>query len=639
MKEYILKEFKIPENVTKCCSTCMIRIRKCIRLQRHIVLFGEEEFYKMKKVISDHGLNWKILSETFNKPVNVVKLFFMLNKKKLELDDYEREYSYNCDVNLINFSEDDSDVSGTSSEERETISSDTASAESPKTSNNTIKTKYMIEDSDKVKASVEDDILIPPLNQPPKRQKTQEEYDSSATETADEENEVTTINQHSPKSVQYPFKPINETDDKSVRDIVGKVIEKALKEQSTAPPLIKGATIHENYGEHHMKRENFHLISAKPESALLNPQSMLKVNSYLANVSTSSGQGPPNSMKMPLNCNIINIDMRHETPNQLNIPAFGKNEVDAHTLDLSVKKSTKDLHQPQMVGYQTYVKSEDFKHSEPNQPSILPSQSSMSTYHTFEQAEKLKMNQTQQPYYTSNSISENSSNNSNAVGSNNCNSNSNIGNIRNQPPPPPPPHTVFSQQKPKVMSKQSSKPMHHSQLNVTKGSITQGIPASNSQVVNANIMQARYENIFRQTISSNEKSGSITHGTPMSMGSSPQTNVDKRAFDFYSNKSRMSPSNPQQMSPQSSANFSSPSFNRASYVEHPPLSSKQIIMNDYITSQQMIGQHRSSRIEKESSSPRNMSNISLASSSMYYSDKDRARSEFVNRASPADHSK
>lgn len=223
-----------------------------------------------------------------------------------------------------------------------------------------------------------------------------------------------------------------------------------------------------------------------------------------------------------------------------------------------------------------------------------------------------------------------------------------------------------------------------------KGSITQGTPVSNPQSVNPNIMQARYDNIFRQSVeksSSSSASGSITHGTPLAaLGSSPQhhhlnmgmESKQQRVYEFYNSKSRMSPSaavaaqqqqqQQQQMSPQSSnasagsTNFmSSPPTNApfnlnrgAPYImDHVQLSSKQIIMNDYITSQQMIGHRSSNRIiEKDPNTSRSLnsmppiatsSSASSAPSSIYHhhysvAEKDRSRADYAtNRTSPADH--
>lgn len=67
------------------------------------------------------------------------------------------------------------------------------------------------------------------------------------------------------------------------------------------------------------------------------------------------------------------------------------------------------------------------------------------------------------------------------------------------------------------------------------------------------------------------------------------------------------------------------------------MSSRQIVLNDFMTSQQMHGQSRG-RSDKESPSPRSAS-VASSPASMYYAEKDqqRQRAEFLSRASPAEH--
>lgn len=103
--------------------------------------------------------------------------------------------------------------------------------------------------------------------------------------------------------------------------------------------------------------------------------------------------------------------------------------------------------------------------------------------------------------------------------------------------------------------------------------------------------------------------------------------------------SRQSPAHPpQQPSPQQA--FGTPYQARGPtgpYIEPlTPMSSRQIIMNDFITSQQMHGQSRG-RSDKESPSPRSAS-VSGSPAAIYYAEKDqRQRAEFLSRASPAEH--
>lgn len=71
------------------------------------------------------------------------------------------------------------------------------------------------------------------------------------------------------------------------------------------------------------------------------------------------------------------------------------------------------------------------------------------------------------------------------------------------------------------------------------------------------------------------KMGSITQGTPIHV---PHVQ-DKRVYDFY-NKRPPAP-------PQQQANYA-PQYRQPAYTVEQQLSSRQIIMNDYITSQQML---------------------------------------------------
>lgn len=150
-------------------------------------------------------------------------------------------------------------------------------------------------------------------------------------------------------------------------------------------------------------------------------------------------------------------------------------------------------------------------------------------------------------------------------------------------------------------------------------------------------LSPRFDGILRQTPPSGDKLGSITQGTPVHLP--PHHLPDKRVYDYYT-KSRQSPAQPpQQPSPQSGT-FGSPYQVRppGSYpIDQPAqLSSRQIIMNDFITSQQMHGQARS-RPDKESPSPR--AGVAGSPASLYYAEKEqqRQRAEFLSRASPAEH--
>lgn len=153
-------------------------------------------------------------------------------------------------------------------------------------------------------------------------------------------------------------------------------------------------------------------------------------------------------------------------------------------------------------------------------------------------------------------------------------------------------------------------------------------------------MSPRFDGILRQTPPSGDKLGSITQGTPVHLPPHHLTDKQRVTYDYYKN-SRQSPAQPpQQPSPQAPT-FGSP------YQVRPPgayaidqtaqLSSRQLIMNDFITSQQMLGQQARGRSDKESPSPRSAS--VAGSPALYYAEKEqqRQRAEYLSRASPAEH--
>lgn len=110
--------------------------------------------------------------------------------------------------------------------------------------------------------------------------------------------------------------------------------------------------------------------------------------------------------------------------------------------------------------------------------------------------------------------------------------------------------------------------------NPRAGSITQGTPI---------ISQPRYEGLLRQMAPDPSKMGSITQGTPIHV-------QDKRVYDYY-NKRAPVPQNvaPPPPPPQQQQQSYAPQYRQPAYTVEQQLSSRQIIMNDYITSQQMLG--------------------------------------------------
>lgn len=105
--------------------------------------------------------------------------------------------------------------------------------------------------------------------------------------------------------------------------------------------------------------------------------------------------------------------------------------------------------------------------------------------------------------------------------------------------------------------------------NPKSGSITLGTP-----------IQPRYESIMRQ-MPPEPKMGSITQGTPIHV---PHIQ-DKRMYDFHYGKRGAVLQNVGQVPPPQGASY--PQYRQPAYLAEQQLSSRQTIMNDYITSQQM----------------------------------------------------
>jgi nuclear receptor co-repressor 1 len=202
-----------------------------------------------------------------------------------------------------------------------------------------------------------------------------------------------------------------------------------------------------------------------------------------------------------------------------------------------------------------------------------------------------------------------------------------------------------------------------------KGSITHGTPVNSAgQPMGMGnngpaTLSPRYDTILRQTPPSGDKIGSITQGTPVHL---PTHHLpEKRLYEMYKTKggSPHQPqqgSSPQNLTPQqqqqqqqqqqgSPQSFSSPYGRPAVYQldPQPQLSSRQIIMNDYITSQQMHGRSGPAggsgaggpppgRSDKETPSPHNSGGQGGHPVTYYDPNSERARVDFMARKSQAE---
>ena len=327
------------------------------------------------------------------------------------------------------------------------------------------------------------------------------------------------------------------------------------------------------------------------------------------------------------------------------MPLYNRSD-EPQTLDLSIKKPIREnfpppAHSKQPVSQTTTPSNSNITifRTDPSPP-IQQSQSQNPTFLSYHH-DLSRPSKSPSSYLTNTSIPMNQ-----LQQSQHQVQNSQRGSINQQMISHTPPPTQKGKAAPKLSPKiqqqhQAQSVNSQQQSSGSKGSITHGtVNVGGQQIIT--IQGQQYDSILRQTPPSSDKTGSITQGTPVHIPGHHMSGHEKqRVFDYYT-KNRQSPAQApsQQPSPQSSQfssqyNRSAPQF---SMDQPQQLSSRQIVMNDFITSQQMSTGGRSVvRTEKESQSPRGIS-ITNPQSTVYYTEKDiNSRPEFLSRASPADH--
>ncbi|XP_023245683.1 histone-lysine N-methyltransferase 2D isoform X2 [Copidosoma floridanum] len=148
IRDPIILEFQIPSNVTKCCSACFNRISR--RLAPHFSGSGDaaddvdvalgrqwtdEELELMRKALREHGTNWPKVSEQIaGKTNHQCKTYYLTYRKKLGLDQVVAEYYQSLgEERRPCLTDEEESGSSTSSCDELAVhdSSDTASAGSP----------------------------------------------------------------------------------------------------------------------------------------------------------------------------------------------------------------------------------------------------------------------------------------------------------------------------------------------------------------------------------------------------------------------------------------------------------------------------------------------------------------------------
>lgn len=468
MKESLLSEFRIPSGVTKCCSACFNRIQRRLG---PVEDWSEEEFGKLKAALSEFGSNWQLIGEQLNKPAQKVKMFCAANRKRLK----------GClgDDRKPTLSTDEESGSSTSSCEESLLdgdrhSSDTASAaESPP-----------------VQGSGDN---------PAKRV----DYDSSATETADE---AQTPDHYHGSATITPVTNDGQSRQNaslSVKDLVLNMIEISLMKNSGTQqalpnpptsgitPTISSILNNDSNDVTIVSEYNLNNINNQPRTQ---PQqrsdlNLAKLVNPLIAATITPVSGPIPTQPQPESVKSSRDDLI-----VLQVPDGREPE----TLDLSIKKPREP---PPPAHSKLQPQSQQQPQIHRSEPSYM--------YHQ----------ERKNPAFA----------------------------MRSQPKLPSP------------------KP-----ANPKAGSITLGTPV---------LTQTSRYDVLRQIPEA--KMGSITQGTPIQM---PHNIQDKRVYDYMNKRPSMNPQQNQIQQPQYPGQY-----RQAAYTMEQQLNSRQTIINDYITSQQMLG--------------------------------------------------
>lgn len=704
IRDPIIQEFQIPSSATKCCSACFNRISR--RLAPHLTggtevpedtadslarQWTDEELEQLRRALREHGTNWvKVAEQIPGKTNHQCKNYYFAYRKKLSLDQVVAEYYQSLgEERRPCLTDEEESGSSTSSCDELAVhdSSDTASAGSP--ANNmtsgtpgtpgasasaTLPISFSRSTDQKLGEKLSDIAvvsLVPPVSIGSSQQSstsggsnaasagTREDYDSSAT-TADEgqggadlENSsvvvtLTTANNSTPLQQQHqqshqqipqpshsPPSTTNNSNPLTVKDLMLGVIEMQLKRNPNSPAGTGGSSIPVNSGtptiSSILKTDHRNDITFvreyKPSSSMANTTMPRDTNLATLSVVSGSHHGH-RSAPSPQQIGQMQATITPCPPSASSsqssssdmLPKEGLvvmqvqqalRESTEGTLDLSIKKPRQQ---------QEYNHSLQTLHKPPTVTLYRPEPPPGAYYHPHAHPEQGRGAKSPLVYASSPRPQAPLTPKMNKVAV-------------------PPPHPKLS---PKLSAMATTG--HKS------GSITHGTPVSSS----------RYEGLLRQmtppgnpcsvagtasiqsspnavNASSNQgpkETGSITQGTPVHPFA-----VDKRApmYDYH-RTIRHSPvttgniPGQGQIQAGTTAVVVTHSNQYNSYSGRPPpsytmeqqLSSRQIIMNDYITSQQMHARSRNSGTSEGG-------NKNEAPSTLYYTSTPPPQTHAQNR--------
>ncbi|XP_044763317.1 nuclear receptor corepressor 1 isoform X1 [Coccinella septempunctata] len=494
LKDALLAEFNIPSGVTKCCSACFNRIQRRLG---PVEEWPEEEINRLKAALTDLGANWQALGEKLGKTPNQIRGFYSMNRKRLNLE--------SCL----------GDRKPTLTDEEESGSSTSSCEDQPVTTLRSTAVAERERHSSDTASAAESPPAMAGSSQVPIKK---EDYDSSATETADE---AQTPDHYQGSATITPVvadgQPRQNASPLSVKDLVLNVIEFSLmknpgnQQQGQNPPTSSGITptissiLEQDLNDVTIVSE-YSLNSQQQQQSVVQQQRQVRNDMNIAKLVTPLIGATITPVTGPI---------PQQQPQQEQVPT-GRSDLvvlqvpdtnrEPETLDLSIKKP-REFHQPPTL------------HKQATPQAMHRQDPSTQQQYIYHQERK-------SPAY-----------------------------VRS--------------------AKQGSPKLGNP--NPKAGSITLGTPI---------ITQTRYDGLLRQ-MPPDPKMGSITQGTPIHI---PHMPGDKRVYEIYKKIGggpQPPPQQQQQQPPQPAQGFPG-QYRHQPYNVEQQLSSRQII-NDYITSQQMLG--------------------------------------------------
>ncbi|KAJ8956379.1 hypothetical protein NQ318_015117 [Aromia moschata] len=502
VREPLLAEFRIPGGVTKCCSACFNRIQRRLG---PVEDWPDDDVAKLKAAVAELGGNWQLIGERLGKPPHQVRSFYAANRKRLNLE--------GCL----------GDRKPTLTDEEESGSS-TSSCEEP------MRERGHSNSSDTASAAES-----PPVQGANSIPIKKEDYDSSATETADEAQTPDHYQASAtitPVAVVVDCQPQRQnTSPLSVKDIVVGVIENSFKKNAaslqaagaqqqtqTLPPSVGMAPtinsiLNNDPNEVTIVSEyslNNVVVSQQQQRAQAAQQQQQKTDLNLAKITPLIG-ATITPVSGPIQAQPVQLEPAPSAKDDLIVLQVQDGRGEPETLDLSIKKPREP----------------------PPPPPAHSKHQLQQQMHRGTEAAYIYHQERKSPAFSS---------------------------LRAQPKLPSP------------------KP-----ANPKAGSITLGTPI---------ISQPRgYEGLLRQM--PDAKMGSITQGTPIHM---PHNMPDKRMYEYFNKRgAQMAAAPPAQPPPQpypGQQQYRQYAAAVDQQLSSQQLTSRQIIMNDYITSQQMLGSRR-----------------------------------------------